>query len=96
MIRRKQLFSFVMGLFLLVFLPLIVQAAPENTQPLKTGEYHCDSYPGFGTRVLTLFREPDGTVYFSLDGRNGYTKNKYATYDNREGQCCTLAGIFRQ
>ena len=96
MIKRKQFFSFVIGLFLLVFLPLIVQAAPENTQPLKTGEYHCDSYPGFGTRVLTLFREPDGTVYFSLDGRNGYTKNKYATYDNREGQCCTLAGVFRQ
>ena len=43
----------------------------------------------------SLFREPDGTVYFSLEGRNGYgLKNKDAF--NREGQCCTLAGVFRQ
>ena len=92
----KRLFFFMLGLCLLMLVPVTGQAAPDNAQPVKTGEYHCVSYPGFGTRVLTLFREPDGTVYFSLDGRNGYTKNKYANYDNREGQCCTLAGVFRQ
>ena len=41
-----------------------------------------------------MFREPDGTVYFSLDARNGYGKSKQ--YDNRDGQCCQLAGVFRQ
>lgn len=95
MTKRKQLFNFLMISFVLIFLPIIAQAAPEDMQPVKTGEYHCITHPELGTRVLTLFREPDGTVYFSLDGRNGYTKNKYANYDNREGQCCSLAGVFR-
>ena len=95
MIKRERFFTILMGLFLLVFSPFIVCAAPAEIQPLKTGEYHCVSYPGIGTRVLTLFREPDGTVYFSLDGRNRYgIKIKDAF--NREGQCCTLAGVFRQ
>ena len=94
--KLKKFFLFVICFFLLVVTPFTGLAANDSTPPVKTGEYHCESYPGFGTRVLTLFREPDGTVYFSLDGRNGYTKNKYATYDNREGQCCTLAGVFRQ
>ena len=96
MTEVKRLFFSIFGLFLLLFTSFPGQAAPGNTQPVKTGEYHCDSYPGFGTRVLTLFREPDGTVYFSLEGRNSYTKNKYSNYDNREGQCCTLTGVFRQ
>ena len=95
MIKRESFFSILIGLFLLIISPLIVHAAPEGIQPVKAGEYHCVSYPGIGTRVLTLFREPDGTVYFSLEGRNGYgLKNKDAF--NREGQCCTLAGVFRQ
>ena len=95
MIKRESFFSIIIGLFLLIISPLIVHAAPEEIQPVKAGEYHCVSYPGIGTRVLTLFREPDGTVYFSLEGRNGYgLKNKDAF--NREGQCCTLAGVFRQ
>ena len=95
MIKRERFFGVLMSLLLLVFSPFIVCAAPEEIQPVKTGEYHCVSFPGIGTRVLTLFREPDGTVYFSLDGRNGYgLKNKDAF--NREGQCCTLAGLFRQ
>ena len=95
MIKRESFFSILIGLFLLIISPLIVHAAPEEIQPVKAGEYHCVSYPGIGTRVLTLFREPDGTVYFSLEGRNGYgLKNKDAF--NREGQCCTLAGVFRQ
>ena len=95
MIKRESFFSIIIGLFLLIISPLIVHAAPEEKQPVKAGEYHCVSYPGIGTRVLTLFREPDGTVYFSLEGRNGYgLKNKDAF--NREGQCCTLAGVFRQ
>ena len=87
MIKRESFFSILIGLFLLIISPLIVHAAPEEIQPVKAGEYHCVSYPGIGTRVLTLFREPDGTVYFSLEGRNGYgLKNKDAF--NREGQCC--------
>ena len=86
MIKRESFFSIIIGLFLLIISPLIVHAAPEEIQPVKAGEYHCVSYPGIGTRVLTLFREPDGTVYFSLEGRNGYgLKNKDAF--NREGQC---------
>ena len=79
MIKRESFFSIIIGLFLLIISPLIVHAAPEEKQPVKAGEYHCVSYPGIGTRVLTLFREPDGTVYFSLEGRNGYgLKNKDA------------------
>ena len=92
--KAKRFFLFVMSLFLLIFSPLTGQAAPDSTQPVKTGEYHCVSYPNIGTRVLTLFREPDGTVYFSLDARNGYGKSKQ--YDNRDGQCCQLASVFRQ
>ena len=68
MIKRESFFSILIGLFLLIISPLIVHAAPEEIQPVKAGEYHCVSYPGIGTRVLTLFREPDGTVYFSLEG----------------------------
>ena len=93
--KKVQFFAFFAGLFLMIISPFIVCAAPEEIQPVKTGEYYCVSYPGIGTRVLTLFREPDGTVYFSLDGRNSYgVKMKNAF--NREGQCCTLAGVFRQ
>jgi len=94
MMKCKQFFFVVLGFVLFMLFPLTVQAAPDSTQPVKTGEYHCVSYPGIGTRVLTLFREPDGTVYFSLDARNGYGKSK--EYNNRDGQCCQLAGIFRQ
>ena len=94
-IKAKRFFLFVLTLFLLTLSPLTGQAAPDNAAPVKTGEYHCVTYPDIGTRVLKLFREPDGTVYFSLDARNGYGKKK-ATYDNREGQCCQLAGVFRQ
>ena len=96
--KKKQFFYFifVMISFVLIFLPVIAQAAPNDIQPVKTGEYHCITHPELGTRVLTLFREPDGTVYFSLDARNNYTKSKYRSFDNREGQCCSLAGIFRQ
>ena len=68
MIKRESFFSIIIGLFLLIISPLIVHAAPEEKQPVKAGEYHCVSYPGIGTRVLTLFREPDGTVYFTLAG----------------------------
>ena len=85
---------FVLTVFLFLFSAVPGQAAPEDTQPVKTGEYNCVSYPGVGTRVLKLFREPDGTVYFSLDARNGYGKSKQ--YDNRDGQVCQLAGVFRQ
>jgi hypothetical protein len=95
MIKRESFFSIIIGLFLLIISPLIVHAAPEEKQPVKTGEYHCVSYPGFGTRVLTLYREPDGTVYFALNGSNVYGK-KSTDYRNREGQSCTLAGIFLQ
>ena len=94
MIKAKRFFLFVMSLFLLMLYPLTGLAAPEDATPVKTGEYHCVTYPDIGTRVLTLFREPDGTVYFSLDARNGYGKSKQ--YDNRDGQCCQLAGVFRQ
>ena len=94
--KANRLFVFVLGMFLLLFTSFPGQAAQDNTQPVKTGEYHCISYPGLGTRVLTIFREPDGTVYFSLDARNNYAKSKYRSFDNREGQCCTLAGVFRQ
>ena len=95
MIKRESFFSILIGLFLLTISPLIVHAAPNEIQPVKTGEYHCVSYPGIGTRVLTLFREPDGTVYFVLNGSNVYGK-KSTDYRNREGQSCTLAGIFLQ
>ena len=91
----KRCFFFILGLCLLLLAPVKGQAAPDNMQPVKTGEYHCVSYPGFGTRVLTLYREPDGTVYFALNGSNVYGK-KSTDYRNREGQSCTLAGIFRQ
>ena len=94
MIKTKRFFLLVLSLCLLLLSPLTVQAAPDNATPVKTGEYHCVSYPGIGTRVLKLCREPDGTVYFSLDARNGYGKSKQ--YDNRNGQVCQLAGVFRQ
>ena len=90
----KRFFFFILELCLFVLIPVTGQTAPDNTQPVKTGEYHCVSYPGIGTRVLKLFREPDGTVYFSLDARNGYGKSKQ--YNNRDGQVCQLAGVFRQ
>ena len=53
MIKRESFFSIIIGLFLLIISPLIVHAAPEEIQPVKAGEYHCVSYPGIGTRVLT-------------------------------------------
>ena len=93
-IKAKRFFLLVLSLCFLMLSPLTVQAAPDHATPVKTGEYHCVSYPGIGTRVLKLFREPDGTVYFSLDARNGYGKSKQ--YNNRDGQVCQLAGVFRQ
>ena len=96
MIKKKQFFYFIMFFFVLIFLPVVAQATPDNTQPVKAGEYHCITHPELGTRVLTLFREPDGTVYFSLVARNNYAKSKYRSFDNREGQCCSLAGVLRQ
>ena len=68
MIKKERFFVIFTCLFFLIISPLTVHAAHEEMPPVKTGEYHCVSYPGIGTRVLTLFREPDGTVYFSLEG----------------------------
>jgi len=94
--RTNRIFIILCSLFLCLVFHLAAGASDGNTLPVKTGEYRCADYAGSGHRCLALFREADGTTYFSLAAGNDNPDMGKGSYNNVKGYSCELGGVFLQ